>query len=73
MRNLILICLVIAVLLLVIFRMKSSADPVSTQSPSSLVGPKNNQTWFFVASNESCPTGYFKPDPSKPTVCKINN
>lgn len=68
MKNAILICLILAFLLLILFRMKSSADPVI---PPALPGPQNNQIYYFPGPGNACPPNYTMT--SVPGRCKINS
>ena len=76
MKNVVIVVLTLIVLALILFKTSSPASPVNppTTSSPSVVGPRNNQTYYFVNATDPCPSGYSKPDPAKkPTICKINN
>lgn len=75
MKNIVLVGLVLIVFVILLFRTKSFDDTPAPMAPgpSSIAGPRNNQQWYFVAATASCPEGYSKPDPTRPTICKLNN
>jgi hypothetical protein len=76
MKTAVIIGLLVVVLVLLVFRVQTSwGSPISGPAPSPTVGPRNNQTYYFInSSSDQCPAGYSKPDPTnKPTICKLNS